>query len=139
MQEMISQVLRGNFEYERASLDFSCTKIEMSVRRGQQTEKSFHIFGTGDGLAEGYIYSSDLRMECLTGTFQGNQVEIVYCFHGENLEEGDVVKGSFCVVSNKGEYSIPFVVTVEYEILESSIGPVRNLFHFANLARENWQ
>ncbi len=139
MHGSIEQILKGNYEYERASLDFSCTKIELSVHRGQQMEGAFHIFGSADTPAEGRVYSSDLRMECLTESFQGSQEEIAYCFHGENLEEGDVVKGSFQVISNQGEYSIPFVVTVEYRILESSGGPIRNLFHFANLARENWQ
>ena len=77
-------------------------------------------------------------MECITDQFTGSDAEIFYCFHGENLEEGDVVKGSFSVVSNRGEYNLPFVVNVEHGVLNSSIGTIRNLFHFANLAKSNW-
>jgi len=78
-------------------------------------------------------------MECLTRQFSGSDEEIFYCFHGETLEEGEVVKGCFEVVSNQGEYYLPFVVTVEYTVLESSAGDIKNLFHFANLARSSWQ
>ena len=51
-----------------------------------------------------------MRMECLTGEFTGCDEEIAYCFHGENLDEGDVVKGCFYVIRNNGEYYLPFVV-----------------------------
>lgn len=47
-------------------------------------------------------------------------------------------EGLFSVVSNRGEYNLPFVVTVEHGVLNSSIGTIRNLFHFANLAKSNW-
>ena len=75
----------------------------------------------------------------MTDQFTGSDAEIFYCFHGEDLEEGDVIKGSFSVVSNRGEYNLPFVVTVEHGMLNSSIGAIRNLFHFANLAKNNWK
>ena len=31
------------------------------------------------------------------------------------------------------------MVTVEHGVLNSSVGPIRNLFHFANLAKSNWK
>ena len=138
MQKIINQILEGNFDYENGSLDFSCSKIEITIRQGQQYEGSFHIYASRGAFANGTVISSDLRMECLTEEFVGEEEEIFFCFHGEKLEEGDVVKGHFYVVSNQGEYYIPFVVSVEYSAMESSVGAVKNLFHFANLAKTNW-
>ena len=139
MQKIIDQILEGEFDYENGSLDFSCEKIEISVRRGQRCEGSFCI-GAPRGLyTNGSVISSDWRMECLTGEFTGESAEIAFCFHGETLEEGDVVKGNFEIVSNRGEYYLPFAVTVEYSMPESSVGIVKNLFHFANLAKSNWK
>ncbi|MCM1056633.1 MAG: DUF5717 family protein [Firmicutes bacterium] len=139
MQKMISQIREENFDYENGSLDFSCAKIEISLNRGQVYEGSFRIYAAGGKFTDGSVLSSDLRMECLTQEFVGCDVEIQFCFHGENLEEGDVVKGNFYVISNQGEYYLPFVASVEHTLLDSSIGAVRNLFHFANLAKSNWQ
>lgn len=139
MQKIIDQILQGEFDYENGSLDFSCEKIELSVRRGQQCEGSFCINGPRGLYTNGIVLSSDWRMECLTGEFTGESEEIAFCFHGETLEEGDVVKGSFEVISNRGEYYLPFAVTVEYTMPESSVGVVKNLFHFANLAKSNWK
>ena len=139
MQKIIDQILEGDFDYENGSLDFSCEKIELSVKKGQQYEGSFHIYAPQELYTNGIVLSSDWRMECLTGEFTGSQEEILFCFHGENLEEGDVVKGSFEVISNRGEYYLPFVISVEYAMPESSIGSIKNLFHFANLAKNNWK
>lgn len=139
MQKIINQILEGNFDYANGSLDFSCSKIEISLCRGERYEGSFHIYASQGAFANGTVISSDLRMECLTREFVGDGEEIFFCFHGENLEEGDVVKGNFYVVSNQGEYYIPFVANVEYRTIESSVGPIKNLFHFANLAKINWQ
>lgn len=139
MQETIDRILGGNFDYENGSLEFSCSKIEISLSQGTAYEGSFHILSASEGYVKGSVISGHLQMECMTDQFTGTDAEIFYCFHGENLEEGDVVKGAFSVVSNRGEYSLPFVVTVEHSVLNSSIGPVRNLFHFANLAKSNWK
>lgn len=135
MEEVIDRLLEGNFDYENGSLDFSCTKLELSISKGQSVQGSFRIY-TGSGrYTRGNVISSDGRMECLTPEFVGSEEEIFYCFHGENMEEGDVVKGEFYVLSNQGEYYLPFVVTVEYAVLTSSLGNIRNLFHFANLVK----
>ena len=139
MQKIINQILEGNFDYENGSLDFSCAKIEISLHKGEVYEGFFHVYGTQGQFTSGTVLSSDLRMECLTTEFVGCDEEIAFRFHGEKLEEGDVVKGNFYIISNHGEYYLPFVVSVEHTVLESSVGVVRNLFHFANLAKSNWQ
>lgn len=139
MQGIVDQILEGKYEYENSSLDFSCAKLELAMRSGEVCEGSFHVSSSGDCFTRGFVSATDMRMECLTPEFTGSREEIVYRFHGEHLEEGDVVKGNFCIVSNQGEYYLPFVVSVEHEMPDSSIGSVKNLFHFANLAKSDWQ
>ena len=139
MQEIVEQILKGNFELDEGTLEFSDVKLELAIGRGELYEGSFQIFANRAEYVQGKVYSSDLRMECLTPEFSGNAAEIAFLFHGEDMEEGDVVKGAFYVLSNCGEYYLPFVVSVEYFVLDSSIGPIRNLFHFANLAKSDWK
>lgn len=139
MQKIIDQILEGNFGCENGSLDFSCAKIEISLPAGGQYEGSFRILAPEGRFTNGKVISSDLRMECLTEEFVGCDEEILFRFHGETLEEGDVVKGSFYVISNQGEYYLPFVVSAEHTVLDSAVGTIKNLFHFTNLAKSNWQ
>lgn len=139
MQEVISRILEGNFDYENGSLDFSCTKLELVLQKGEACIGSFFVYAEPGRYTEGHVSASDLRMECLTSHFVGESGEISYCFHGEHMEEGDVVKGNFCIISNQGEYYLPFVVSVEPAVLESSAGSIKNLFHFTNLAKSCWE
>lgn len=139
MQGIIDQILEGKYDYENSSLDFSCAKLEITMHRGEVCEGSFHVLSPIEVFTHGFVSTTDWRMECLVTEFTGTNEEIFYRFHGENLEEGDVVKGNFCVVSNQGEYYLPFVVSVAHEAPDSSVGSIKNLFHFANLAKSNWK
>lgn len=139
MNQIIDRLLNGDFDYERGSLDFSCSRLELVIEKGETLEDSFTIYGLPDKLTRGTVTVSNNRMECLTTEFSGSEEEIVYRFHPEGLEEGDVVKGEFFVLSNQGEYYLPFVVTVSHHVLDSTLGGIKNLFHFANLAKTNME
>ena len=126
-------------DYEGGSLDFSCLNLELSLKKGEAAEGIFTIYGPPEGLMNGFIYSSELRMECLDREFIGTEEEIHYHFNAEGMEEGERLEGRFDIISNFGEYELPFSVVIEEEELPSSLGNIRNMFHFANLAKSNWQ
>lgn len=134
----MDEILDGNFKFDNGSLDFSCPRIELSVKQGSVAEGSFTIYGPQGVVTEGYVVSSDLRMECLTQTFGGSQDEILYRMDTSGIEAGSEIKGTFHMISNQGEYYLPFSVAVVEDVLESSLGPIKNLFHFTNLAKSNW-
>lgn len=138
LKQIIHEILDGNFKYDNGSLDFSCPRIELSVRAGSEVEGSFTVYGPQGSVTEGYVVSSDLRMKCITQSFSGSQDEIFYHFDASEMEAGNEVKGAFHIVSNQGEYYLPFSVAIITDVIESSLGPIKNLFHFTNLAKSNW-
>ncbi|MBD5454017.1 MAG: hypothetical protein HDR30_06870 [Lachnospiraceae bacterium] len=139
MKQIIREILEGKFRYDNASLDFSCPRIEMSIQAGERKEDSFIIYGPEGVLTEGYVISTDLRMECLTASFSGSQDEIFYRVDASESKVGEEIKGAFHIVSNQGEYYLPFSVTVKADVIDSSLGNIKNLFHFTNLAKSNWE
>ncbi len=139
MKERITNLLEGNLDYENGSLDFSCTKLELTLYRDENTEGSFTVYGPKGRITEGYVYSTEKRMQCPVSEFSGEEKEIPYYFDGTGLEEGDVLKGEFVFITNQGEYYLPYVVTIAYHTMESSLGVIKNLFHFTNLAKTNWE
>ena len=130
--------MEGKFEYETRSLDLSSRKIELSIHKGESVQGSFHIASHDGKKVKGTVISSGMRMNCLTTKFEGESADVFYSFSGVGMEEGDIHKGNFHIISNAGEYTIPYMVCVEHGILGSTLGPVKNLFHFANLAKSNW-
>ncbi len=139
MRRVLSRILQGNYTSEDLTLDFSCSRIEIDVPAGEEYEGSFHVYSTSDIVPEGRIISSDLRMVLINDTLTGSDSEIAYRLEKDYCYEGDTVKGVFSVISNMGEYYIPFTVNIVRPVPDSSIGPVKNLFHFTNLARADWK
>ena len=45
MEEVIDRLLEGDFDYENGSLDFSCTKLELTIKSGEVREGSFKVLG----------------------------------------------------------------------------------------------
>ena len=135
----MDRILEGEFNKDNHFLDFSTPRIELSVHGGEIYEGSFFIYGPENYMTEGTVTSDRPRMECLTESFAGSQEEICFRFDASDMEEGESVKGEFCIISNQGEYSIPYEVSVLAASIESSLGSIRNLFHFANLAKTSFE
>ncbi len=138
MKNVIDRLLNGQFEYSERTLSFSIPRLELSIKPGEDYEGSFVVHGPSDRMVQGGITSSEMRMEIITAGFSGSEFEVAYKFHGKGLCAGDVLKGNFSVISNQGEYQLPFVVNVEISHVMSSMGAIRNMFHFVNLAKTDW-
>ena len=138
MRQAVEEILNGKFNVDSGSLDFSCPRIEISLHADTVVEDFFTVYGPEGHMTEGYVVSSDLRMECMTPSFGGSQDEIHYRFDAHGMEVGEEVRGAFNIISNKGEYYLPFSVSVTPKTVTSGMGDIKNLFHFTNLAKSNW-
>ena len=137
--EMIRQFNPEHYEFEAGTLEFPMQKLELNLKKEEERRGSFFITSKLAKRVSGKIFSSNYRMQCLSPDFNATYIELSYVFDSKGMEEGDALKGEFCIASNLGEFYLPFMVTIEYEVLDSSMGPIKNLFHFANLAKANWQ
>ena len=119
-------------------LGFSCQNIEIDIKHNEVYEGHFRIYANNKN-AECRIYSSDTRMQLVKLSFNGEVFLVEYRFDSNGIETGSHIKGEFTILSNYGEYTIPYSITVQKPQLHSSLGQIKNLFHFTNLAQANWQ
>ena len=125
-------------EEEISRLEISCDYIQQSLEEGK-VQGSFYISSTTDKAVKGKVIVSDPRVQCPESVFQNDKVEISYYFDGSDMEPEEIVSGFFVLITNFGEYEIPFEFSYPKEELSSSLGEIKNLFHFTNLARTNWE
>ncbi|MGN1315013.1 MAG: DUF5717 family protein [Lachnospiraceae bacterium] len=119
-------------------LQLSCEEIKEEVK--QETVKgSFTIESKSGKTINGFVCCQDIQLEISPVRFQGDKVEVQFTFDGSRLHPGERVTGTFSVITNCGEKEISYSFFKEKIRLESSLGEIRNLFHFANLARTNWE
>ena len=136
---MIDRCADGFFDYDCGKLLFSTARIEADMPEGQLFEGSFALSSEDGRDFTAVIYTSSMRLVCRNDHVEDEpSATIHYVFDSTGLESGDVVKGDIQVVSNAGEYYLPFVFSISYGIVRGSLGNVRNLFHFTNQAQINW-
>ena len=134
MREEMEKILQE----EAGQLQLSCDFIEQELERGQ-ISGSFSIESLNKKAIKGKVIVSDPRVKYQESGFQSEQVKISYYFEGFDIEPSEVVSGSFMLITNCGEYEIPFSFFHPKQNISSSLGEIKNLFHFTNLARTNWQ
>lgn len=126
-------------EYRSAGLELSHGSVDICVSTDEVVKGEIYIRSREEREIHAFFYSGHYRMQCLTDGFIGREGVLPYQFDSAGLEVDSKVQGAFCILTDGGEYHIPFSVIVKQPLQETSMGKIRNLFHFANLAAENWQ
>ena len=138
MQSAAERILNENFNTDEHTLSFSAPMLELSIPTDSIYEDEFEIYGPDRVFVEGKVSTTGLRMKSQVAEFAGSKTTIPFTFDSSGLSDGDNVKGEFRIISNQGEYLLPYDVRINSRILDTSLGNIKNLFHFTNLARSNW-
>ena len=138
MKEKIEQLARGEFEYELPFLRISVEEISFCVEAGKQYEASFHISNSMNRIMKGIVLSSDRLLTLGISAFRDKECIVTYKFDASFLKPSDIVSGNITILSDCGEAVLPFEVHVKAPVINTSIGKIKNLFEFANLARMDW-
>ena len=135
MREELENVLE---EEQSTPIRLSCNRIEEQLKDGQ-IQGTLSFWCEGEKPIKGKIIATDPRVICIPDTFQGNTIEISYVFRQTLTQEKEGISGFFVLVTNYGEYEIPFSFKGEDERIDSSMGEIKNLFHYTNLAKTSWE
>ena len=152
MVDMMKYIAKDGWEEKRGPLSLSGQGLELELNREEIREGFFEV-SSGDGKpASGYVLCMEERMECLTPSFSGISESISWRFDSTGMREGDERSGRFVIVSECGEYELPFHVKIQSggRLSSSDVRETRTaesdregessgLFRFVRLARENWQ
>lgn len=138
MKEKIERFSKGNFEYELPSISLSQEEIVITVESGKVFEGSFIISNSIGRLMKGAVYSSNQQMQVKNTYFAGIENIIAYHFDATYLKPGEEIRGYLSIVSDCGETSILYSVQVEVAHFASSLGKIKDLYQFTNMARVDW-
>ncbi len=138
MIDKIERFSKGDFEYERPFLTLSMEEIVLTVEAGKSLTGSFTIANSFGIPMQGVVYASGRCMQLEHESFEGEVIPVNFIFYANSLRAGDEVKGEFHIVSDIGEQSLGFTVQVEAPYCMSSMGKIKDLFQFTNLAMSDW-
>lgn len=136
MQKLWKQYIENGMKIQEQELILPDTRIELSVQKNQNGEGSFIITGTKKKPISGRVFTTSYRMQVREKEIAGEHIEICYTFVSKGLEEQSVVKGEFILLTDCGEYTLPFVASVDSMVVSSCDRQVKNLYQFMQLAEK---
>jgi len=138
LKNKLERFSKGEFEYELPLIHLSEEEIKITVETGKTYEGSFTISNSGHRCMKGLLYSSSKLFVLGTTSFCGEENVIKYQFKTDYIKEEVIVQGEISIVSDCGEQILPFVATIESTYCMTSMGKIKDLFHFTNLAKVDW-
>ena len=138
VKEKIEQLSRGIMTYELPRIKLSEEKLGFAVEVGTKLTGSVTISNEADVHMKGLVYSTNPRMTANQAQFVGSESVIEYSVNAEYCSVNDHISGELCFITNCGEITLPYNITVVEPVLKTITGPVHNMYQFAALARENW-
>lgn len=138
MKAKVEQFANGIFEYETPQLLLSEEEIILTLDLGKSCVGEFVIKNTKNTVITGEVYSSNERIKLSQYQFSGTDNIIQYELKGEKLKDSDSIKSDIYIISDCGEARIPMYINVESPSLPSSMGKIKDLFNFTNLAKVDW-
>lgn len=134
IEKYLNQEKTG-FAREDDLLLLAPNRLTITVRENEKQEDHIQISSRKGKEISCVFYSSHYRVQCLDQGFVGKEGKLPYRIDTTGLNAGDEIRGEFSILSNFGEYRVPYQITVKPVMMTDELGEMRNLFHFANLAR----
>ncbi len=139
MRERINRLAKGIIDMEVPKLLIQPERIEEEVQAGEAVRREVFITSENGLHSKGLVYSSNSRVQVLNSSFGGLRNHISYEVNSRYLEYGDVIEGSFYLVTNGGEKEIPYSFRVRAGTSGRTLGQLKEPKDFAGMAREDYE
>ncbi len=139
MKTKISKLAKGIFEENNMELSVSVAGLTGNCVTDGCNNGSFVVTSMSDGEARGIVCSDNYRIIIENTSFIGKSATINYMVNAKGMAAGEKIQGTVSIISDGGELLIPCEFDIIEEYVETSIGKVSKLVHFANLAQQNFE
>lgn len=139
MRERINRLAKGIIDMETPQLLIQPERIEEEVQAGELTRKEVFLTSMNGLHSKGLVYSSNCRVSVLKNSFGGLRNHISYEINSRYLEYGDVIEGSFYLVTNGGEKEIPYSFRVQAGASGKTLGQLKEPKDFGAMAKQDYE
>lgn len=135
MKDTINRLARGVFEYEPPVIEVSEVNIEENIGMNSIYRGELRIKSTGGQPVKGIVSTSSHAVTMEKATFTGVDNVVRYKVDARGVAKGEKIEGRFYIISSGGESGVTYSFKVVDNSVDSSLGALKNLFHFANLVQ----
>lgn len=120
-------------------LRISVTNLEINIEEGKVYKDSFIVESENGVPLRGYVHSTNDKIGLEFQEFEGTRIEIPYYFKGKLAVAGSEFEGDFVLLTDAGEFNIPYRFIVVPKTVDTTIGKISNMEEFTKLYHENRQ
>ncbi len=138
MKEVIDKLYLGIIEYDLPTPIVSVSEIKMKVNAASVKEGIITITSRNSVPIKGVVYSTNEKFKIINRQFNSTEAVIKYVIDTTYSEKNDRIEGVVNIVSNGGEFNVPYDIEVGQTSADTTIGNVKNIFHFTNLVQTSY-
>ncbi len=139
MKGIVEQYAKGEFNVERPDVSISTDKLTLMVEQGSVYNGTFNVISTNDVPIKLMVYDSRYLFDFKDHTFIGKKNTVAFSFDASGIEQGKNFKGHINIITDGGEYRIPYSVEIVAPYIMADDRRIEDLFQFAAYAEENWE
>ncbi|MGN0396635.1 MAG: DUF5717 family protein [Candidatus Fimimorpha sp.] len=137
MNERMNQIARGTVRGKVPQIVFSNEELKEQVLEGQVHNYEFLITSDNEIPIEGILYSSHPYVSVKQKEIKGTVVRVLIEVDASYAAAGECIEGEFCLVSNGGEYYLPYRFKVT-ALQDHTSEVIRELSQFTDLAKKDF-
>ena len=139
MKEKIGKISRGIIEYELPRIILSKEKLVLSAEMWRRQTGRIGITNSSGVPMKGIVCSDNRIFEITTPQFVGVNNTVEYVIRGDYITGCEDIAGEITFVTDCGEVSLPYRISVSAPSLISSEGTIADMSRFVSLARYHWE
>ena len=139
MRRKLQDLIRGKIELEQQAIIFPEREVRFSVIENDVFQGRFSFASGKETPVRGIISCPNPHITCMTRKFDGMKTNVLFEYRAEGISEGSEEQGYFVITSSEGEFLYPFRAFIRKNYTHTSIGWIKTLNDFTNLAKLSWQ
>lgn len=118
MRERISRLARGIVDTDIPKLQMSVSSFRGSYAPGEKHQFNTVLRSSNEVPLKGLVYSTNPRVRPEKDAFGGLRSRIGCECSTEGLRDGDTIEGMLIIVSNAGEWQLPYLFLIKENLME---------------------
>lgn len=139
MRERINRLAKGIVDMEKPALTIQPDRFDEEIQAGELIRKELFVTSDNSLHSKGLVYSSNSRVKVMNSSFGGLRNHIGYEINSRYLEYGDVIEGTFYLVTNAGEKEVPYSFRVGAGISGRTLEQLNEPKDFADMAKQDYE
>lgn len=118
MKEKMERFAKGEFDDVLPKVELPKKPVSWKMEPESTFYGCLKLRSENDVRIRGYVICSDGNLKIDTPQFFGRSIRIEFVYTSRNMAEGDKKRGKLILVTNAGEFMVPFEVQIEKNVTE---------------------